>query len=497
MSSSVINKVKEIMNGDEDLLKIPAFGKLIALLEEQSRELEELKAEVKRLKGHPGKPAIRPSTLEKEQKKNTPTDPEPESDKGSRKCSKKPDLEIHRKEKIKATDVPAGSTFKGYVKVIIQDIEIKANNTLYLLETWCTADGKYIKAQLPASLQGGDFAPGLKSFILYQYYHCHVTQPLLYQQLQEFGIRISTGQISRILIESKERFYQEQAAILATGLEVSSYIQCDDTGARHKGNNGYCTFIGNDFFSYFKSTESKSRINFLEILRGVYTDYHVNEDALAYMSAQKLSLKDIDSLASSAKRVFTNKAAWDIHLGELNITMPYAIKIATEGALVGSMLANGINKNLSILSDDAGQFNILQHALCWVHAERNIQKLMCYTPKQEKELETITSAFWQLYQDLKVYRENPTANKIKPLEVAFDAICQFKTEWGALEQALEKLAANKNELLLVLKRPEIPLHNNASERDIRECVKRRKISGSTRSEKGRQCRDAFTSLKKT
>lgn len=56
---------------------------------------------------------------------------------------------------------------------------------------------------------------------------------------------------------------------------------------------------------------------------------------------------------------------------------------------------------------------------------------------------------------------------------------------------------NKDELLLVLKRPDIPLHNNLSESDIREYVKRRKISGPTRSEAGQQCRDTFASLKKT
>jgi hypothetical protein len=56
---------------------------------------------------------------------------------------------------------------------------------------------------------------------------------------------------------------------------------------------------------------------------------------------------------------------------------------------------------------------------------------------------------------------------------------------------------NKGELLLVLERPEIPLHNNLSERDIREYVKKRKISGSTRSDAGRRCRDTFASLKKT
>ena len=49
----------------------------------------------------------------------------------------------------------------------------------------------------------------------------------------------------------------------------------------------------------------------------------------------------------------------------------------------------------------------------------------------------------------------------------------------------------------ILDRPELPLHNNLSEGDIRDYVKKRKISGSTRSENGRRCRDTFASLKKT
>jgi len=55
----------------------------------------------------------------------------------------------------------------------------------------------------------------------------------------------------------------------------------------------------------------------------------------------------------------------------------------------------------------------------------------------------------------------------------------------------------KDELLLVLKHPDIPLHTNGSETDIRDFVKKRKVSGGTRSDLGRQCRDTFASLKKT
>lgn len=50
---------------------------------------------------------------------------------------------------------------------------------------------------------------------------------------------------------------------------------------------------------------------------------------------------------------------------------------------------------------------------------------------------------------------------------------------------------------MVLERPEIPLHTNGSGNDIRGHGTRRKISARTRSESGRDCRDAFQSFAKT
>ena len=70
--------------------------------------------------------------------------------------------------------------------------------------------------------------------------------------------------------------------MLLAGLAVSSYVQVDDTGAKHQGHNGFCTHIGNDLFAYFESTDSKSRQNFLEVLRGPDTDYTINDVAVAY-----------------------------------------------------------------------------------------------------------------------------------------------------------------------------------------------------------------------
>ena len=79
----------------------------------------------------------------------------------------------------------------------------------------------------------------------------------------------------------------------------------------------------------------------------------------------------------------------------------------------------------------------------------------------------------------------------------FEEIFTQTTASASLNLALKRIYNNKSELLLVLERPDIPLHNNGAENAIREYVKRRKISGGTRSDAGRKCRDTFTSLKKT
>ena len=72
-----------------------------------------------------------------------------------------------------------------------------------------------------------------------------------------------------------------KAELLPVGLEVSSYVGVDDTGARHRGKNGYCTVIGNDLFAYFQSSDRKSRLNFLYVLQGSQHDYAINEAARA------------------------------------------------------------------------------------------------------------------------------------------------------------------------------------------------------------------------
>ena len=475
--------------------KTPLVMELLHIVQQQSKQIEQLRQEVARLKEHKGKPKIPPSQLEKKPKDEQKNKSEKKRP-GSSKRSKTKKLIIHETISVPPKDIPPGSTRTGYKDWIVQGLKIELHNVCYRIELWTTPDGKIIKGVLPDSVDG-HFDATLKSFVLQQYNHGHVTQPLIWEELVDFGVDISKGQISWILTEQKDDFHAEKEEVLRAGLDVSSYINVDDTGARHAGKNGYCTHIGNELFAWFKSTESKSRINFLELLRRGNCDYVLNNDALEYIQQQSFPKPLMALLAADCGKYFETKEDWLEYMERLAITKKRHVRIATEGALLGSVLYHGFSKELAILSDDAGQFNILLHALCWIHAERTIHKLIPCSKKESKAIEDIRNLIWKLYRDLKVYKQAPDEETKAELEECFDEIFATQTCSEVLNAALTRLANNKTELLLVLDRPDVPLHNNLSEGDIREYVKKRKISGGTRSDAGRRCRDTFTSLKKT
>ena len=459
-------------------------------------EINTLKDEINRLKNHPRKPDVKPSTLE-EDKKPSQKGKKPEKRPGSKKRKKTSEIKIHEDCPIEPTDLPEGARFVRYKDFVVQGIKFEAHNIRYRLKTYQLPDDSYVTGKLPEHLDGKHFSPELISFLLYQHYHCHVTQPLLLEQLHEIGINISKGQINNILIENKDKFHEEKNKIISVGLETSSYINVDDTGARHKGKNGYCTYIGNELFSWFESTFSKSRINFLKLLRAGRKDYIINPEAIAYMTKNRFPAHIQNKLVGFMDMTFENDHQWERFLVENGINKERHIKIITEAALIGSIVEHGISKYLVILSDDAGQFNVLIHALCWIHAERTIQKIIPYSDEAAADLDNIKEQIWSLYQELKRYKENPNKKDKHRINSMFDAIFTSNTHSATLNQALNRLYLNKDELLLVLHRPDIPLHNNSAENAIREYVKKRKISGGTRSDTGRRARDTFISLKKT
>jgi len=487
--------VKVLLELVEDLLRTT---------QRQAERIQQLRDEIAVLKGEKPKPTFKASGMERKTsaesdgKGGTPPDGDSRKRAGSAKRSKTRHLKIHEEIQIPPTPlVPAGSRFKGYRDFVVQDLKIEPRNIRYRMEVWQTPEGEWLRGELPAHLQGRHFGPGLRTYVLYQHHHCQVTQPLLREQLREWGIEISVGQIDALLSGDHEAFLEEKKQVLAVGLQVSDSITVDDSSARHQGKNGYVTQIGNDLFAWFSSGFSKSRINFLELLQPERITYCLNDAARDYWQQQRLPKEPRQGLESSPVVEIIGTKDWEQHLNGLGIGQKRHRRIATEGALLGGFLKNQSSLDLAIVSDGAGQFALLNHGLCWVHAERLVHKLIPLNDPQRLDHERVRGEIWSLYRDLKAYKRAPNPALATEYEARFDALFTQQTSFETLNQTLKRLHKRKAELLLVLKRPDIPLHTNGSETDIRDFVKKSKISGGTRSDLGRTCRDTFASLKKT
>lgn len=486
----VIGLLKKLDERDQ---RIEELMEAVQLLKE---EIQILKDEIAKLKNTSGRPKF--PKKKKNNKKGKSGSPKKRP--GSEKKAKKESLRIDEVKCVTPSDLPPGAKLKRQRTFVVQELILQSRNTKFILEEYIGPGGESYSAQVPEGVAQGHFGLGLIRFILYQYHHCQVTQPLLREMLSEIGIDISIGKINEILTENLEEFHNEKDEILRKGLEISDWIQTDDTGARHQGRTGYCTHIGNDLFAWFGSTDSKSRINFLKILGSPFGGgYELTPTALKYMKQEKLPKIPLSKLEGSIRRQFDDEESWSSWLKELGIIKKQHIRIATQGALLGGAIEGGLNPKLVILSDDAGQFNVplLMHALCWVHAIRHIKKLIPPTDKARIARDKALSDVYRLYELLKEFRDDPTAKKSQEIEAQFDTLFKSKTDYATLNQLLKRINRNRSELLLVLTHPSIPLHNNASEGDIREFVKRRKVSGGTRSPSGREARDTFASLKKT
>ena len=459
-----------------------------AALEEENRQLRE---ENTRLKGLPKRPKLAPGGMGQA---SGPDRPAKARRRGRKRRGGRRTPPVTEERTLRVT-VPAGSRRKGYEPYTVQDLLLSTLVIRYRRERWVSPDGRAIIAPLPAEVRG-HFGPGIVRFALMQHVQGQVTTERLLAQLRALGVRIAKGQLVALLTARKDAFHAETDAILEAGLATARWVTVDDTGARHAGRDQHTTHVGDDRFAWFATRPSKSRLNFLGLLRAGHPDYVLNAAAVAYMLEHGASEAVIATLLAHERRSFADEAAWRAHLAALGLGAGHR-RLATEAALVGSIAERGLLTGTVIVSDDAGQFDVLTHALCWVHAERHLRRLVCATAEEQRLVDLQRQLVWWLYADLKLYKDDPTPARRAALRARFDRVFGRVTGFAALDATVARLRANKDELLVVLDRPEIPLHTNGSESDIRCLVTKRKISGGTRSAAGKRARDTFLGLLKT
>src|SRR3954471_17499055 len=363
----------------------------VAALEEENRRLREENARLKKL---PKRPRLAPGGMERaagaRRRRRT----------GRGGGRTRPATE----ERVLTVAAPPGSRRKGYEPYTVQDLVLSSRVVRYRRERWLTPDGHELVAPLPPEV-AGHFGPGVGRYVLMQHVQGQVTVERLLVQLRALGVRIAKGQLVALLTARKDAFHAETDAILEAGLATARWVTVDDTGARHAGRGETTTHVGDDRFAWFATRPSGSRLGFLELLRVGRPDYVIDAAAVAYMLEHAVPEAIVTALLAHERHSFADGAAWGAHLAALGAG---SRRLATEAAVIGAIVARGLLTDTVIVSDDAGRFDVPSHALCWVHAERHLRRVVCATAEQQRLVDLQRQLVWWLYADLKLYKDEPT-----------------------------------------------------------------------------------------
>ena len=455
--------------------------------------IEKLRKEIARIKKVPCKPEFKSNTKDLVQEKAR-----------KRSRGKKRSKQLIPTEKITLTipesELPEGAILKDYQQYTVQEMETRVRVICYRVARYSLPCGKIIKAKKPIDETLGHFGPELIQHVVYQYHHNNVPQCKILKELCDKSIDISAGQINTILAKTAVALKSEYEEIFESAKKESDIICVDDTGERHKKENWFCTAIQNKFFAYYKSTKSKSRISFLKTMGGKHNDFVLNDEAFAYMRFCKIRKEIIDILLQFQNKILSSEPEFDQFIEGTLLTCYRGVKSLRnikEACLIGALIYHGLDPNLILLSDGAGQFNLFRHALCWVHIGRCFKKYIPEDKEDEADLTRVCDDFWAYYEMLDKYSEDPSIECPQRLRAKFDKIFRQSVKSEKLSSLLFSIWEKRDELLRVLENPNTPLHNNGTESVIRPRVVKRKISGPTRSEIGRESRDIFASLDRT
>jgi len=482
----------------EEKLKTTAIEALdnkvkVAELEDKVSSLED---EIRRLKGEKIKPQIKPANTK---------DLNPPPKKKHKKKHKKADLEVDEEVELDVDkeDLPSDAKFIGKRDIIIQEMKIERRNIKFVISRyWSEELGKVIEGKIPDEFKGSEFGPQLRSFIIYQNYKNRVPQKKIVDMLFDWGIEISEGTVCNILNESQEVFSEDLASARDAALKKCSQIHIDETGAKFKGIRAYTFGVSNGYFTSYTTGFEKNRWASVGALLGGSQSYLISRNAISFIAKRlkkpkitnffsKLESEQIYSRAELEK-IFEDPVFESISKDQLDIVRTACAVGALRSRLVGSPVK-------FIISDDAPNFVGLvdNHQLCWVHEIRKYKLCEVFKRIESETLEKLVKEWRTFYKLMKKFKNNPTQELRMKVRSEFDRICSIQTLVKPLDEQLKRTKENKKELLLFLKYPQLPLHNNMAEIDLRERVIKRKISLQNRSLEGMKAWDLMLSLAST
>ncbi|MBP6104242.1 MAG: transposase [Gammaproteobacteria bacterium] len=352
-------------------------------------------------------------------------------------------------------------------------------------------------AHLPKGYQG-EFGPNIKALILSLHSDSKMTEPAIVNFLSIHGIRVSAATVSRIITDHHEVFHQEKADIVQAGSPSTIYQQMDDTSARVNGKNNYTHILCNEYYTAYFTRPRKDRLTILEILSQKLLTFCFNESAYALMEQMGLPNKVFEPLKSLESAEIMNRQEIDILLAKLfpepgkHHKNPHII-LEASAIVAYQRLPNAMQL---LLTDDAPQFKQITEmlALCWIHDGRHYKKLGPVCPRHIETLEEFLGEYWAFYHQLLDYKQSPTIEVSETLRHAFKLLFSKKTGYDQLDARIQKKFPKEDSLLLVLKYPEVPLHNNASELGARVQARYRDISFQTKNKKGTEAKDTFMTI---
>ncbi len=467
-------------------------------------KVQSLNNALNKYKGEQGKPNVRKQT-----RANKDKDHSSEKDRRGNKTNKtrkpkssKKNLEVSNTVTltINPDSLPSDAVPNGSKKTLIQDIKIAANNTLFLRQQYYSpSENKHYTAPLPTGYEG-QFGPTIKSWTSFLNTQGGMTLESLETFYKTANIDISKSTIHSFTIKTPTILEPEKVEVVKAGLQSTNYQHLDDTNAREDGKNRYVNVLGNEYYLAYFTLTSKSRLSVIEMLSKDHFGFTLNEAAFNLLATMNLPHKVIESLKVFHSSTILNSKELEVILDKVlgDKKFPKYRKLITDAAAISTYRKSPYAIE-TLITDDAPQFKLITEslALCWVHEGRHYKKLTPIFKKHQDSVDSFLDRFWDYYHKLIEYKKNPGQDEIDKLSNEFTELFSTITGYEKLDKQIELTLKKKRQLLLVLEKPELPLHNNPAELMARKQAGMRDVHLHTMSEEGTKAKDTMVTITET